>query len=145
MQHVMVVTFKEWMRVFLKQQSGSEGCLFKQHTCSLNSFSSFFGVVEERTLFIPVTVTPYPTVLNLKTEKEMRHSCILTRLIQVQAAVWGLWFVSEISINIYQDVLLYKSPGDDFLEKPSTQSQGSNPLSTPQVQHIMNSVPWART
>lgn len=57
----------------------------------------------------------------------------------------GLWFVSEISINIYQEVLLYKSPGDDFLEKPSTQSQGSNPLSNPQVQHIMNSAPWART
>ena len=53
--------------------------------------------------------------------KETRHSCILTRLIEARAAVCGVWFVSEISINIYQNVLLYKSPGDDFLEKASTQ------------------------
>lgn len=54
----------------------------------------------------------------------------------------GIWFESKRSI--YQEVLC-QAPGGDFMEKPSTQQQGSNFLSDPHVQHMMNSASWART
>lgn len=120
-----VMTFNKWSGVFPKEfiRVRRVPILNSKHAVWILFLPSFFDAVRGKEAVYPRDCYSITHGAEPDGSKRMRCSFMSTRLVE---AVCYLRLDSEIS----QDVLS-KSPGDDFREKPSTLTRGSNLLSDP--------------